>query len=251
MKSRIIITCDGPAASGKSTIAQLLAHKLEIAFLSSGWFYRALAYLLINYEKYTLETLSTATDEHIEYYLNPKFLRYEYKNGSPRIYFHDVRLTSNDNKTTHISFEEVDITPYLKDVMMDRGSIILSPLRVVRDAIMDLQHEFVRAQSCIIEGRDCGSVVFPHADFKFYITADLSVRASRWRDDQAQRGEIFTQTEAEKIINDRDERDKNRSYGALVIPENAIIIDTGSSTIEQTVAKMYKIVTVRDTQKKE
>ena len=214
----MIITCDGPAASGKSTIGKLVAQRLGIAFLSSGWFYRALAYLLLTHENYTLENLINADEGHIAYYLDPLLLKYEYSELNPALYF-----------------KGENITPYLKDFIIDRGSILLSPRKFARDQIMHLQRVFVSHSSCVVEGRDCGSVVFPDADYKFYITASLTVRSARWNEDQKRRGTIFTQQEAEKQLYDRDERDKKREYGALIIPDGAHIIDTTHLTLAESV----------------
>lgn len=214
----MIITCDGPAASGKSTIGKLVAQRLGIAFLSSGWFYRALAYLLLTHEKYTLETLINADESHISYYLDPIVLKYEYKEAAATLYFQDE-----------------NITPYLKDFVIDRGSILLSPRKFARDKIMHLQRVFASHSSCVVEGRDCGSVVFPDADYKFYITASLEIRSARWNEDQKKRGTIFTPQEAEKQLYDRDERDKKREYGALIIPEGAVLIDTSNLALEESV----------------
>lgn len=214
----MIITCDGPAASGKSTIGKLVAQRLQIPFLSSGWLYRALAYLLLTREHYTLETLINADEEHIVYYLDPALLKYQYLESGATLYFIDE-----------------NITPYLKDFVIDRGSILLSPRKFARDKIMHLQRVFAANHGCLVEGRDCGSVVFPNADYKFFITASITVRAARWNDDQKKRGNTFTQEEAEKQLADRDERDKKREYGALIIPEGAIVIDTSDLTLEESV----------------
>lgn len=221
----MIITCDGPAASGKSTIGKLVAQRLQIAFLSSGWFYRALAYLLLTYERYTLDTIYNADLEHISYYLDPALLHYEY----------------TDNKAT-LYFKNEDITSYLKDYTIDRGSILLSPIRSVRDKIMLLQRKFAENKSCVVEGRDCGSIVFPYADYKFFITADNVVRAARWKKDQEKKGYIFTQEQAEKLLADRDERDRNRIFGALVIPEGAYIVDTTALSLEEAVDLIVVLV---------
>lgn len=221
----MIITCDGPAASGKSTIAKLVAQRLHIAFLSSGWFYRALAYLLLTHENYTLDTLYTVTPEHIAYYLDPLLLRYEYNNSIATLYF-----------------KEENITPYLKHYTMDRGSILLSPVKSIRDKIMLLQRHFAEHQSCVVEGRDCGSVVFPYADYKFFITADLAVRAARWNKDQQKQGNNFTEQQAEQMLADRDERDRKREYGALIVPHDAMVIDTTDMSLEDVVDKICNVI---------
>ena len=119
--------------------------------------------------------------------------------------------------------------------MIDRGSILLSPRKFARDKIMHLQRVFASHSSCVVEGRDCGSVVFPDADYKFYITASLEIRSARWNEDQKKRGTIFTPQEAEKQLYDRDERDKKREYGALIIPEGAVLIDTSNLALEESV----------------
>lgn len=219
----MIITIDGPAASGKSTISRKLAQELNYFYLCSGLLYRALAYILINHRNYSIDTLDNPSPEDIEYCLDA--LRFSYRCDS--------------KKNAFIYFADQDITPYLKEKIMDTLTSIISSNTAVREAITKMQKYIVsHNNNIVVEGRDVGSHVFPQADFKFFITAAVEIRAERWRKDQEKYGNHLTLAQAIAAISDRDEKDKNRIIAPLIIPENAIIIDTSNLTIQQALELM-------------
>jgi CMP/dCMP kinase len=221
----MIITIDGPAASGKSTISRTLAHELNYFYLCSGLLYRALAYLLVNHRNYSLESLENPSSSDIDDCLNPEKFIYCY----------------DRNNNEHIFFAHEDITPYLKEKIIDQLTSIISGNTYARMAITKMQkHIAFENDTIVIEGRDVGSHVFPDADIKFFITASIDVRAQRWKKDQEKYGNNFTIEQAITTITDRDERDKNRVVGPLIVPENAIIIDTSDLTIVESVNKMLE-----------
>jgi cytidylate kinase len=222
----VIITIDGPVASGKSTVSRILAHKLGYYYLCSGLLYRALSYLLINYCEYTLENLNDVTEDDIFRCLNTAQFSYRYtQEGNERIFFDDE-----------------DITGYLKDSFIDKVASIISVNGQVRHAITQLQHTIADQHNIVTDGRDVGSVVFPYAEYKFFITASVEIRAQRWLKDQEKYDKHFSLDEAIAIITDRDERDKARTIAPLIIPHNAIIIDTSDLTIDQTIEKMLNYI---------
>lgn len=218
----MIVTIDGPTASGKSTIARRLAEELGFYYLPTGWFYRAVAFLLVERCNYTEEMLANPTPEDVEFCLDPARLVYTY----------DV------DRGGKIFFEKKDITSFLKDYTVDRYVAIISPIVMVREKVVEAQRSFAKTHDCVIEGRDTGSVVFPHANYKFYLTASLAVRAKRWQKDQKKRGNEFTQVQAEKEVSERDHKDIKRKHSPLTIPENAIEIDDSQIDLEQTVQTM-------------
>ena len=213
----MIITLDGPCASGKSTMAQALARRLGFYYLNTGWLYRAVAYLLVEKRGYVDFTIQIPIEEDIAYCLDTQKLVYK-----------DDPLIGG-----MLFFEGINITPFLKEYRVDMNVALISPMPLVRALVSAKQKEFAATYDSIIEGRDTGSVVFPHADYKFYVTATAAVRAGRWQKDQAKRGAFFTLEEAELAIQKRDESDSKRSKSPLVIPKDAIFIDTSYSTIEQ------------------
>ncbi len=215
----MIVTIDGPTASGKSTIARALAHELGFYYLPTGWLYRAVAYLLVERCNYTQEMLASPTPEDVSFCLDPSRLVYTY----------------DKKRGGSLFFDGMDITSFLKDYMVDRYVAVISPIVMVRERVVQAQRAFAKAHDSVIEGRDSGSVVFPHADYKFYLTASTEVRAQRWMNDQKRRGNFFTQKEAEKEITERDRKDMQRKHSPLKIPEGAIEVDNSGMNLEETV----------------
>ncbi|PJF37778.1 MAG: cytidylate kinase, partial [Phototrophicales bacterium] len=113
---------------------------------------------------------------------------------------------------------------------------------MVRDCVANVQRDIAREYSIIADGRDMGSVVFPDADLKFYVTASVEVRSERWRKDQAQQGNDFTIEQAIEKINERDTRDSEREIAPLTIPKDAIVVDTTEMTIEQVTERMLELM---------
>jgi cytidylate kinase len=222
----MIITIDGPVASGKSTVSRILADKLEFYYLCSGLLYRAIAYLLVNHYGYTPEKLKHILFKDISACVDPAKLRYDYDPLSQeRIFFaHD------------------DITPYLKDKFIDQMTSIVSVNKDVRKVVTAMQRTIALQYNVVTDGRDVGSVVFPKAEVKFFVTASVAVRAERWRKDQERYDNHFSVDEAIALITERDDRDKNRTIAPLIIPDDAIVIDTSDLTINQTIDKMMKAI---------
>ncbi len=222
----MIITIDGPVASGKSTISRILADKLEYYYVCSGLIYRAIAYVLVNHYGYTPETLSSVSAENVMRCADPKRLQYSYDGLS-----HE-----------RIFFDHTDITTYLKDKFIDNVTSLVSVNKDVRKAVTAVQHRVAQDYNVVVDGRDVGSVVFPDAQLKFFVTASVAVRAERWRKDQERYNNHISFDEAVRLITERDERDKNRVIAPLVVPKNAITIDTSTLTIDETIEKMMEYI---------
>ncbi len=223
----MVITIDGPSASGKSTAAQELAKELGFYYLNSGYLYRALAYVLITRESYTFEELAHPHPEDLERYLNEEGFSYEYDDGR-----------------ASIIFEGQDITAHLKTPDVDQGASILSLNEEVRDVLMQVQRRIAQKHDIIVEGRDTGSVVFPSADYKFFLTASMQERASRWQHMQAMRGISYTTEQSLEALDERDTRDKERAIAPLHVPHDAFIIDSTDLTSNQVVQEMMKHICV-------
>jgi len=221
----MIITIDGPTASGKSTLARMLAQRLNYYYICSGLLYRALAYLLVTYYGYTEKNIEHIALQDIAACFNPDKFIYSYDGVHERILY--------DNQ---------DITPYLKDSVIDHITSITSVNEHVRHCVTVLQHSLAAAHDIVIDGRDTGSAVFPAADVKFFLTASLQVRAQRWLYDQKKRGHNFSTHEAQEKVADRDRRDSERAVAPLIIPSDAHVIDNSNFTLEQTCAVMSEYV---------
>lgn len=246
----MIITIDGPVASGKSSIAALISQKLGCEHLNSGFLYRGIAYVLLNKSGYTLNSLSNIKgikNSDIDALLSNHNFIYYYKNGMPGVIY-----------------DNVDITQFLKSDEIDQAASIVSANPYVRLRLLDFQREYAKNKSVVIDGRDAGSVVFPNADFKIYLTASPEVRAHRWlqhanslagssfdsapgyaeasTDGQDDRTSNFTLQEALREVNMRDQRDMTRNIAPLVIPDGAIVIDNSNLDLNQTLDKILGIL---------
>ena len=218
----MIITIDGPTASGKCTIARHLAKKLGYTYINSGLLFRAVAYIL---DKKNISP-STPELEALLKELLTNELRYEYsaKDGA------------------QIWYENTLITPLLKTPKIDTLSSQIATLQSARQALLPYFRQLAQNQSVIADGRDCGTVIFPNAEYKLYITASLEVRAKRWQKDQESKGKTYTLEESKKIINERDTRDSQRAIAPLTVPENAHIINTSDMSIDEAVQACLEIL---------
>jgi len=222
----MIITIDGPAASGKSTAARMLAKELGFYYINTGLLYRAIAYLLINKCAYKENQLRDPDPLDLKEYIDPEKLVYDF---------------DKDFKE-QIIFEGENITPFLKTSFIDKGASIVSTNGMVRELLLEIQRVAAQRFNVVAEGRDTGSVVFPEADVKIFLSASLKVRAERWRQEQEKKGNPYSQEDAKNIIDDRDRRDKERAIAPLTIPDDAIFIDNSKLDIDQTLAKVIDLV---------
>lgn len=215
----MIITIDGPAASGKSTVARQLAHELSYYYLYSGLLYRAMAHVLVYYYGYTRGQLAKPLAEDVREIIEGRALQYLY----------------SVERGAQIFWDGNDITPQLKTHEIDDYASLGSTALVVRDAVLELQRTLAKNHDVIADGRDCGTVVFPDASHKFFLTASSQTRAQRWLLDQQRLGKQMTFEQAMTAVLGRDERDTKRACCPLVIPQGAHVIDNSLLSIEETV----------------
>ncbi len=213
----MIITIDGPTASGKSTLARALAAKLGFYYIYSGLLFRALASILLYEKKFTMDQLADVTQADINCALDPGRFEYRYTNGKEQILWNGR-----------------DIAPTLKTPELDQAASILSTNKHVRTILMKLQRIIASSHDVVVDGRDTGSIVFPNADFKFYLTASQNERARRWLDVHKKNGVEHNLNHAINEIAKRDERDTTREHDPLIIPADAHIIDNSNLTQQET-----------------
>lgn len=233
----MIITIDGPVASGKSSVAKVLARELNIYYLYTGLLYRAVAFVFLkklkDKQKYKDEVI---TDEIFE--LNVKSLESKDLEFIKAICY-DYGKNEAESRP-YIFYQEKDITQDLYDISLEQFASIISANKFVRHALLDLQRDIAKRYDIVADGRDCGSVVFPDADYKFYLTASSDVRAQRLMLDES-RGKIERNLEKVKAeLEQRDKRDSEREVAPLTIPENAIVIDNSKLTLELTIDKFLQ-----------
>jgi cytidylate kinase len=213
----MIIAIDGPAGSGKSTTAKLLADKLGFIYLDTGAMYRAVTLFLLNnkidinntvdiQESLRKIDLSIKNEDKFEVYLNSK-----------------------------------NVTDNLRQTSIDDLVSYVSKILDVREKMVTLQRSFSNNKNIVVEGRDIGSNVFPNADFKFFLIADVMERAKRRFNDQGYENKLTIPELVEKIKK-RDRIDSSRLISPLIKVDDAIEINTTSLTIEEQVTKIYDII---------
>lgn len=208
-----IITIDGPAASGKTTISRKLAEKLNCEWVSTGAFYRGLGYFAF------IERVSADDEQALLNLIESGRMQIKKSPEKTKV------LINGEDITSEISREEV-------------GDIAsrLSRFSQVRKALLQPQREMVSKKGLIAEGRDCGTVVFPEAQLKFYITASS--------EDRAKRRALEHGSDAEKVLEQqkaRDQQDSQRKVAPMEAATDAYIIDTTGFSLEQAVNKIYQI----------
>ena len=200
----MIIAIDGPAGTGKSTIANIIADKLNITFLNSGGFYRTLTMALLD------AGIDITNEAAVLDFCKKQTIEY--------------------TKENHFILNGTDVTAHLHDDRVTANTSQVSSIVEVRHLVNDLMRKITASLSIVCEGRDMTTVVFPNAEYKIYLDASAEVRAKR-RFDQGVSDMTLEQIK-ESIIK-RDEMDKNKKEGSLKIAEDAIYIDTSDLTIDK------------------
>lgn len=220
----MIITIDGPTASGKSTVARELAKEFNYFYINSGLYFRAFAYLLVKAGISEQELVDIA-HERIVKIVELDSIVYIYKDGVERIWY-----------------KKSDLTPFLKEEKIDQPSSVIATNGAMRAIVLTLVRQLAQNNNIVIDGRDTGAVVFPDADLKIFLTATEAVRAYRWRQVQASLNNPVNQETALAEIKQRDERDKNRKISPLRVPPHALVIDSSDLSIPQILEKIKKLI---------
>ncbi|HNX26985.1 MAG TPA: (d)CMP kinase [Phycisphaerae bacterium] len=216
----MIVTIDGPAGSGKSTAARKLAQRLGISFLDSGAMYRAV----------TLKAIRSGTDLRDDFALAREAENIDLK-------------MSPDGDNLLVFLDGVDVSTDIRSEEVSRKTRHAAASPKVRTVLVKLQRKIGRQLgSFVTEGRDQGSVVFPDADFKFYLDAAPAERARRRMLELQARGENADYNQILAGITARDKSDMSRSEGPLCIPENALIIDSTGKSIDDIQNEMLDII---------
>lgn len=217
-----IITIDGPAGSGKSTVAKILARELNLKYIDTGAMYRAITLL-------ALQNNIDCKDEESILKLARNI---------------NLELGSNsvdESKYTTVKIDGKDVTDEIRSREVGSAVSIVSKLSGVRKYLVSLQKKFIQGGNAILEGRDTGSVVCPDAALKIYLTASLDERIKR-RDLQIRgKGQFLEINIIKKEIISRDRIDSSREDSPLIIPENGIIIDTSKLSVKGVVEKIKKL----------
>ena len=222
----MIVAIDGPAATGKSTTAKGVAKVLNFTHLDTGAMYRAVTYGLIENKVEFTDFSSIGT------------------------YLSDLKLKFlKKDKVTSILLNDSDITQNIRSNNINENVSEVSSIKVVREFMVKFQREMADNIDCVLEGRDIGTVVFPNADFKFFIVANDDTRASRRLKDLIKVGDK-NPDEFQSVLQElslRDHKDSTRNHSPLRKADDAFEIDTTHLTIDEVVNKIVNIVNQKRT----
>lgn len=222
----MIVAIDGPAASGKSTAAIGVAKALDITHLDTGSMYRAVTYGLISNQ------ISFKDTKSIKDFLESLKLRF-----------------SNSKEGTGLILNDNNVTDLIRSNTISENVSEVSAIKIVRDFMVKIQRQMASDTDCILEGRDIGTVVFPNADFKFFMTADEKSRAERRLIELVRSGDRNA-SELDSVLDDlkvRDHKDSTRNHSPLIKAKDALVIDTTYLTINEVIDKIVNTVNQKRT----
>ncbi|MDE0146667.1 MAG: (d)CMP kinase [Nitrospira sp.] len=210
-----LITIDGPAGAGKSTTARALAARLGYAYLDTGALYRTVAWVVRRAgidcaDVEAMEALLSSMDFHV----------------------------SLDEGVTRTFIDNEEITGQLRSPEISRLASTVAALPYVRDRLLPIQARFNRKGGIVAEGRDMGTRVFPEADVKFFLEADIETRTTRRHRETVRDGHPETQPDTRRAIEERDANDLSRVTAPLKPASDAVVIDSSFLTVEQVVERM-------------
>ena len=212
------IAIDGPAGAGKSSIAKLVAKKLNYVYVDTGAMFRTLALYFLNHH------LDTTNETIVEENCHKIQIQIEYQNGEQHIFL------GEDDVSTDIRKEEVG-----------KQASAIAKYPAVRTKLLNLQRDLAAHNNVIMDGRDIGTVVLPNAECKIYLTASSQVRAKRRYKELVEKGETCDLKAIEQDIIARDKEDMNREIAPLTQAEDAVLVDSSDMTIDEVVNKICEL----------
>jgi len=220
----MIIAIDGPSGAGKSTLGKMLARELDLLYLDTGAMYRAGALAVLR-AGIPLEDEVGVAD---------------------LIKSSAIELTGNA-ENQRVSLDGANVTAEIRTLEVAQAASRVSTNSAVRRRMVELQRQMGRKalNGCVLEGRDIGSVVFPNADIKFFLTAEPAARARRRFEEDKAKGRETTYEQTLAEINERDERDVSRDDSPLQIPEGAEVIDTSELDLNEVFEQMLSVIRER------
>ncbi len=219
----MIIAIDGPAGSGKSTISKLVAKDLNLIYLDTGAMYRMFTLKLLN------EKVSFEDKKKIEELLQ--------------------NLNINIDKESFF-LDGKDVSEEIRKSDVSQNVSKVAAIKEVREKMVDLQRKFSQSKDVILDGRDIGTVVFPNADIKIYLVANLKERAERRYREMLEKGQKVSFEEIYKNIADRDKLDSTREITPLKKAADAVEVDTTAKSIEEVKKEILNIYKIQQVNKK-
>lgn len=215
--SNLVIAVDGPAGAGKSTIAKIIAEKLNINYIDTGAMYRAITYKCLE-KKIDINSEDEVTKI--------------------------AKATEIDFKDNNIYLDGKILTDEIRTIEVSNNVSNVAKIKEVRYLMVDVQREIGKKNSVILDGRDIGSYVFPNADYKFFLIATPEERGKRRHIELIEKGYYITLDEIIKDMVRRDEIDSNREFAPLVKAEDAIEIDTTGQSVNDVVDSVLSKINV-------
>lgn len=212
-----VVAIDGPAGSGKGSITKLVAEKLKLECIDTGAMYRCVTLDMIN------KNIQINELDKIQNLLKDI----------------DIKLEDENQK---VLLNGEDVTQKIRSIEVTKKVSQVSAIKEVRIKLVDLQRKMAKDKNIIMEGRDITTVVFPKADVKIYLDADVEERARRRFKQNQEKNIESTYEEVLSDMKKRDENDRNKEFGALKIAEDAILLDSTNMTIKQTTKEIIKII---------
>ena len=219
----MIITIDGPSSSGKSTLAKLISDHFSIIHIDSGSIYRTITLLaienkLIIDKKVQVEKLIECLNNNV------------------------ITFKKNAENKFQICINNEFVESKIRSTTISNNVSTVATIKEIRDYVLKLQREIAQNKSIVMDGRDIGSVVFPNAEYKFYLDASLKNRSKRRWTELKDGEKNITITTVESDLKNRDIIDSNRVHSPLVIPENAIVINSDDLSINQVLKKILHFI---------
>lgn len=224
----MVIAIDGPAAAGKSTIAKELAKRLNATYLDTGALYRTVTYL--------------ALEKGIDLENEVSLARIAQEADI------DFQTEFIDNKLmTRVAVKGKDLTNEIRSPEVSGNVSVVARAPMVRKSLLELQRDFAKKGDLVAEGRDVGTVVFPDAELKIFLIANVHERALRRADDLKKAGyEVNDLSLIEREIIKRDSIDSSREASPLIKAPDAKVVDTSGKTIDETVTEIMEMLKVKD-----
>jgi CMP/dCMP kinase len=214
---RLVVAIDGPAGAGKSTVTRRVAEALCYTVVDTGALYRAVAYAA-----------------------KQRQVPWNDADGVARVAeqlarAHSIEFGEVHEGQTRVLLDGVDVSQQIRTAEMSQGASQVSAIPEVRDALLSMQRSLGARGGVVLEGRDIGTVVFPHADAKFYLTANVDVRTERRYQEHVARGDTIDRARVRREVLERDARDTQRPVAPLRQAPDAILVDSSTLSIDAVV----------------
>lgn len=221
--SPLIITIDGPAASGKSSAGREIARLYTLPYVYTGLLFRGLTWALthkLGFDKAALEAIPVVA---LKQQLDVLVYTYDHACGC-KLFYGDQEITNQ-----------------LKTPEVDSLAPIVANNRAAREAVMELERKLAQ-HGAVVDSRDAGALVFPHAQYKFFFTASFEERVKRRSEEWVKAGVVKSVQDAQRHMKERDDSDAMRGYFRLIIPEQVVFIDTTYLSKEQVIDRMIQVI---------